>query len=267
MAHTFLLPFRHSSVPKKFSNVGIAVFTLMSLIFTLINPKLKIDSLSFQLLYICSIYFFSVLILLIVHASFGKTIRIVCTTGIIIFFLGLSSLFSQQGAIIFQIPLGNITINFYSIGVNRAILIWVRGLLSVSIVTLYSTTLTMQEFIQTLRNLFFPRILVTLIMLILRFTPILYEQGTEVKTSQELRGLRTGSFNNRFRAAGARVGGTLIRSTRKGTEVYEAMVTRGLEYAQLPKRVTSRWWINTLFIGVSMGIYIIIAGGLFYWIQ
>jgi energy-coupling factor transporter transmembrane protein EcfT len=263
----FLLPFRNTRITKAISNVGIAIFTLMSLVFILVNPRLKTEDFSLQLLYVCTIYIVSLLILLLFQASFRKTIGVIGTAFIVIFFLGISSLFSKQGDLLFQLPIGKVTIKFYSISTYRAILIWVRGLFSVSIVTLYSTTVTMQEFVQTLRSLFFPHMLVTLIMLILRYTPLLYEQGIEVKASQELRGLRIASFSNKFRAAGARVGGTLIRSTRKGTEVYEAMVARGLENAQFQKLSNSRWWIDVMSIGLSLGIYLIIAGGAFYWIQ
>jgi energy-coupling factor transporter transmembrane protein EcfT len=265
--HHFLFPFREQSKIHKISSVSLTFFMFFTIVFLLINPRMKVYSLGFQLVYITSIFAISCTILLIFYASVRKIVRIVLSGFLIIFFLGLTSFFSHKGTLVLQIPIGNTSINFYSGDIELAILIWIRGLFSLTIISLYSTILTIQEFLQTLRSMLIPSILVTIIMLILRYTPLLYEQGREIRSAQELRGIKTSSFKNRFQASAARVGSTLIRSTRKGTEVYEAMLLRGLETSKFSLQKNSKWIFNVLFLALTLTIYLILAGGFFYWIQ
>ncbi|NHJ03700.1 MAG: energy-coupling factor transporter transmembrane protein EcfT [Candidatus Heimdallarchaeota archaeon] len=248
---SFLLPFREKPIESQISPIAISILVVISLVFLLVS-KVLLD--------VVFVYVISLIFLLSLKARFFKTLKVVLTAGLIIFFLGLSSLFLKQGPIIFQVPIGSWTISFYEFAVQRAIFIWVRGIFSVSIITLYTTVITVQEFIQSLRSLFLPNILVTLILLILRYTPMLYQQGSEVKISQELRGLATAPFKRRFSAATSRIGGTLIRSMRKGSEVYEGMVLRGLENSEIIRRSKTKW-LDWLILPLIVGVISLVAGG------
>lgn len=251
-SNNFLLPFRDKRLTKPLSNIGLTITVVLSLVFLNISQEL-ID--------ILFVYLLTFVFFLIFRANFLRTIKIILSASIIIFFMGLPSFFMKQGSILFIIPIGKYSINFHDISVYRAIYIWVRGFFSVSIITLYTTILTVQEFISALRSLFIPNILVTLILLILRYTPMLYEQGNEIKTAQELRGISTAPFGRRFSAATSRIGGTLIRSLRKGTEVYEGMILRGLENSEFVKRNYVKW-LDFLVIPLIAGLFSLFAGGI-----
>ncbi|MFW9923332.1 MAG: energy-coupling factor transporter transmembrane component T family protein [Candidatus Thorarchaeota archaeon] len=261
----FVLPFREKPLKKPISNIGLSLITLITLIFLLVNPFLEGDIFYQKIVYISIIYSITLVLLLFFRGKFFKTLKVVVIAFIVIFFLGLSSFFLKQGELLIAIPIGKLTLNLYEIGVYRAIMIWMRGLFSVSIVVLYSTIVTLQEFIQALRSLFLPNILVTLILLILRYTPMLYSEGQEVHIAQKLRGLESAPFRRKFSATAARLGGTLIGSVRKGTQVYEGMVLRGLENSDLVKRSTTALldWIILPFICC---FYILLSGGFLAWI-
>ncbi len=251
----FLLPFRENMVSRPISHIGLTITMIVSSIFVLISKNL---------LDITLIYILSLIVFISFKGRIFKTIRVVASAFVIIFFLGLPSFFLHQGSIILVIPFGKHELLLYSIGVFRSIFIWVRGLCSVSIVTLYTTTITMQQFFESLRSIFIPNILVTLILLILRYTPLLYEQGNEVKTAQELRGLSNASFKRKFVSASSRIGGTLISSVNRGSEVFEGMLLRGLENSELVKRSSVNWF-DFIFIPIITVLFSSIAGGLIPW--
>jgi cobalt/nickel transport system permease protein len=255
-ADQFLLPFRDQTQNKALSNIALTLVMILSLVYI---------ALSDRLINILTIYFISLVFYLLFRARFLKTLNIVGTAYLVIFFIGLSSLFRGQGSIVLSIPIGKNGINIHYVDMIRAIYIWLRGIFSVSIITLYTTTITVQEFIQALRSIFLPNIIVTLILLILRYTPMLYQQGIEIRTAQELRGLRSAPYGRRFTAAASRIGGTLIRSIRKGTEVYEAMILRGLESSDLVKRSSVKW-LDFLIVPILAIVFTIIFGGFYHWI-
>jgi energy-coupling factor transporter transmembrane protein EcfT len=90
---------------------------------------------------------------------------------------------------------------------------------------------------------------------------MLIQQGKEVKISQELRGVATAPIGRKFSAATARIGGTLIRSIRKGTDVYEAMILRGLENDELVRRAKIKW-LDWIILPILAGLLSLIAGGI-----
>ena len=252
----FLLPFKDKEVKKPVSVIALSLLVVVTLIFILVNSTY---------LDILIVYFTTFIILSILGGRFFKTLNILASAYVIIFFLGLPSFFLHTGYTYIPVAIGKVVIKIYPAAARRAIFIWIRGLLSVSIVTLYSTMLTVQEFIQALKSLFLPNILVTLILLILRYTPMLYEQGTEVKISQELRGIQSAPYRRKFAAATSRLGGTLIRSFQKGTEVYEGMVLRGLENSEFVRRTKTKW-LDWIIIPIITGLYTLIAGGFITWL-
>ena len=252
----FLLPFREKTISRPITNIGLTILMIVSLFFILVSKTL---------LDITIVYLISLLLFLIFRGRFFKTLNVIATAYVIIFFLGLPSFFLQQGFPLLIIPIGTKQIVLYSIGVFRAIFIWIRGLFSVSIITLYTSTLTMQEFTESLRSIFLPNILVTFILLILRYTPLLYEQGNEIKTAQELRGLSNAPFKRRFAAATSRIGSTLISSAHRGSKVFEGMTLRGLENTEIVQRSSVNWF-DFIIIPIITVIFSFIAGGFITWL-
>ncbi|HUT80339.1 MAG TPA: energy-coupling factor transporter transmembrane component T [Candidatus Bathyarchaeia archaeon] len=252
----FLLPFCENLQSKAISSISLVIVMITSLVFISLNKSL---------IKIAIIYCISFILFLTVRARFFRTLKVVFSAFIIIFFLGLPSFFLHKGELWFSLNLGKLTVDFYEGSVYTAIFIWVKGFCSVSIITLFTTVITVQEFIQSLRSIFVPNIIVTLILLILRYTPMLFNQGNEIKIAQELRGLSSAPFKRKFAAATSRIGGTLIRSVRKGTEVYEAMLLRGLESSELVTRSSIKW-LDLLVNPIIAAIFSFITGGIFNWI-
>ena len=229
----FLLPFKERYEEKYVSSTAMTIAVFLSVIFMIVSK----DFLSIAFIYILTFFF-----LILMGASFLRTLRLISAASLLIFFLGIPSLFLENG-------------------LERAGFIWMRGILSVSVITLYSSAITMQEFIQSLRSLFFPNIIVIIILLILRYTPLLYQQGQEIRIAQELRGVSQTSSKNRFQATASLLGGTLIRSVRKGGEIYEAMLAKGLENYKIVRRGSIK--ILDPFIMVLFTILVsLLAGGI-----
>ncbi|MHA1303689.1 MAG: energy-coupling factor transporter transmembrane component T family protein [Candidatus Heimdallarchaeaceae archaeon] len=253
MPHSlFLLPFRETKREKKLSSTALLMAVVLTVVLILLADKL----LNVLLVYLVSFFFF-----LMMKASFYKTLKLIGAAAVVIFFLGIPSLFLQKGIIIFILRLGKNSISFYSEGVWRAIFIWVRGISSVSIITLFSTCVTMQEFVQSLRSLFVPNIMATIILMILRYAPMFLEEGEEIRVAQKLRGIDLAPRKRRFKATAALVGSTLIKSIRKGGETYEAMVLRGLESEQLLRREKITFWDPIVLLILTI-ISSLLSGGI-----
>lgn len=230
---SFILPFKKRYEEKYISNTAMTIAVFLSVIFMIISK----DYLSIALIYIITLFF-----CILMGASFLRTLRLISAASLLIFFLGIPSLFLENG-------------------LERAGFIWMRGILSVSVITLYSSAITMQEFVQSLRSLFIPNIIVIIILLILRYTPLLYQQGQEIRIAQELRGISQTSRKNRFKAVASLLGGTLIRSVRKGGEIYEAMLIRGIEDFKIVRRGSIK--ILDPFIMIAFTILVsLLAGGI-----
>ncbi|MHA1224503.1 MAG: energy-coupling factor transporter transmembrane component T family protein [Candidatus Heimdallarchaeaceae archaeon] len=240
MSH-FLLPFKEKYKEKYLSAQAITIavfFSVVALVLTIEFTKGFVQN----IITITSIYVVVIIFLLSLGASYRKTIALLFASALFIFFLGLPSLFLENGY-------------------EKAGLIWLRGLFSASILILYSTTVTMQEFVQSLRSIFFPNIIVTIILLILRYTPLLYEEGKEIRVSQELRGLDFASWKERIKAFGALLGGTLIRSVKKGGEIYEAMVLRGMENSKIVQRGKVKW-PDPIILVILAAVLSLLSGGI-----
>ncbi|MHA1115214.1 MAG: energy-coupling factor transporter transmembrane protein EcfT [Candidatus Heimdallarchaeum aukensis] len=248
----FLFPFSDKKNQRIFSSVALLIFTILVIVLFLLSNNLF----NIFIIYLGALIFF-----LSIKASIVRTIRLIIPASVLIFFLGIPSLFLKLGEVIYSNSFIGINFEIYSDGLNRALFIWVRGIFSVSVITLYTTCVTMQQFIQSLRSLFIPNIIVTIILLMLRYTPLLVEEGENIRTAQKMRGLDSASRKRKFQAAAALMGGILIKSIKHGTEVYEAMVLRGLEDNLLIKRerVTIADFLFLIFIST---LFSLISGGI-----
>lgn len=253
----FLLPFREKQkVTKKISAIALTLALVSSLVLLLI-PSVNFENLiDLSLIYLTTFIFF-----IIFGGQFFRTIKLNLPAMIIIFFLGLPTFFNQNGIELITFTIGSLKINLFMENMIKAIFIWLRGLYSVSLITLYSTCLTLQEFIQSLRSLFLPQLMVTIILLILRYSPMFYQQGIEIRTAQKMRGIELASRNKRFAAASAMMGGIIIKSIKHGDEIYEAMLLRGMASSDLIRR-GKIMILDPLILLVFVIIISLFSGGL-----
>jgi cobalt/nickel transport system permease protein len=149
----------------------------------------------------------------------------------VLFSLGIFNTFSKGSpdAIITTFQFLGFTVNVYSEGLRFFAQIMLRGICAVLIITTFTSSMTMQEFVDGLRDIRLPETMVSMIMLILRYAPLIFEEAATVRTAQTLRGLNLGTKKSRFAAAAAMLGLLFIRSYDRGLAVYEAMSLRGLK--------------------------------------
>ena len=149
----------------------------------------------------------------------------------VLFSLGIFNTFSKGSpdAIITTFQLLGLTVNVYQEGLRFFALIMLRGICAVLIITTFTSSMTMQEFVEGLRDIRLPETMVSIIMLILRYAPLIFEEAATVRTAQTLRGLGLATKRSRFEAAAAMLGMIFIRSYDRGLALYEAMSLRGLK--------------------------------------
>lgn len=217
--NNFLLPFRTER--KSFHMVLSApfrlLFVLTLLIILLVFPNY---------LLIGSIFLFGIIILLFHKANLRRAFPLIFPAFLILFVLSFPAIFTRGEAEV-RWSIGELDLVLKEEGLNNMGIVLARGLASVLLVTALTTTMTIEEFIQAHKALKVPRLFILTILLIMRYTPLMIEEGREINTAQKLRGIETASFKRRFKARGALIGSTIIKSINKGTEVYEAMILRG----------------------------------------
>lgn len=255
MSH-FLLPFRDQPLSLFLSPLGLTLSVIISLIMI---------SLSKDYLAIVLIFLIALILLISVQASVKHSIPLIISGFVIIFFLGLPSFFLNKGELIYVFQIFSLRFPIYSFGVHRALSIWLKGLCSVSLVTLYSSAVTMQEFIQSLRALFVPNIIILIVLMILRYTPMFYKEAKDIRLAQRLRGLDYAPRKRRFLAAASMFGSTLIKSLIHGEEVFHAMILRGLERYDIVKRAQIKW-MDPIFLVLFTVIISFLAGGIIQWL-
>ncbi|MHA1912233.1 MAG: energy-coupling factor transporter transmembrane component T family protein [Candidatus Kariarchaeaceae archaeon] len=217
--NTFLLPFR---TDRKNNHMVLSapfrlLFVLTLLIILLVFPNYKLISL---------IFLFGITILHFHKANLRRAFPLIFPALLILFVLTLPAVFTR-GETEIKWSIGGLELVMKEEGLNNMGIVLARGLASVFLVTTLTTTMTIEEFIQAHKALRVPRLFILTILLILRYTPLMIQEGREINTAQKLRGLETASFKRRFKARGALIGSTIIKSINKGTEVYEAMILRG----------------------------------------
>ena len=179
----------------------------------------------------------------------------------VLFSLVIFNTFSRGTTIIATYIILGFTVNVYQEGLRFFLLILIRGICAVLIITTFTSSMTMQEFIDGLRTIRLPETMVSMIMLILRYAPLIFEEGATVRTAQNLRGLNLGTIKSRIAAAAAMLGMIFIRSYDRGLAIYEAMSLRGLKSSkiQFKKAVPKKEYaVLTACILLCIAIWIII---------
>ena len=104
-----------------------------------------------------------------------------------------------------------------------------KGLFSFLAVYLLIATTGMEAVCAALQQLHLPRVLVTTILLIYRYTVLLLQEGNRISTAYALRA--PGQKGIHFRAWGSLLGQLLLRSIDRAQLVYESMQLRGFQGA------------------------------------
>jgi len=90
----------------------------------------------------------------------------------LVFVFPLPNIFSKGNTVIWTGQLWLLHVNITQEGLDFALIRWFRGFCCVLAILLTTSSMTETEFIEGLRGLYFPEIIVTMIMLLLRFFPL-----------------------------------------------------------------------------------------------
>jgi len=119
------------------------------------------------------------------------------------------------------------TIGEYAVraGVISMITITLKGIYAVIISYVFIATTSIEKFCEGLRQIFVPKLIITLIMLTYRYIGLLLEEADRVTTAYSLRA--PGQKGVHFKVWGSLAGQMLLRTMDRAEEIYESMKLRG----------------------------------------
>lgn len=120
-------------------------------------------------------------------------------------------------------------------GSIKGVLLFLKLLNASFLVTLLLSTTPLEEFLQTLKRLKFPVLIIDIIRFTLRYLSVLMEEIQKMLISQKSRGLKmNGVFMpwSTYQRLGQLIGVLLIRSFKRSERIHLAMVSRGMNWKE-----------------------------------
>ncbi len=155
---------------------------------------------------------------------------------------------------IYTIPKLNLYIS--AVGLQRAIILELRLLVSLSALQVVILTTTYSELVNAFRRLKVPKIFVLTLALMLRYIFVIHDEALRISRAREAR--TTGKIS-KFRAIksiGNSIGLIMIRSYERSDKVYKAMLARGFN-GDFPKFYERNYNSNIKYV-ISIAILLII---------
>ena len=139
--------------------------------------------------------------------------------------------FIQPGNIIWSYSWLHIT----DFGLNWAILLFVRMIVWLTTIIIYSSTTPLQEMASSFRKLKMPRDLAMILSIMVRFLFLFIDELTSIRKSQKSRNFNIHSKNTpykwRVKQVGYTIGMMFLKSYEQGERVHRSMVSRGFSDA------------------------------------
>lgn len=139
--------------------------------------------------------------------------------------------FIQPGNIIWSYSWLHIT----DFGLNWAILLFVRMIVCLTTIIIYSSTTPLQEMASSFRKLKMPRDLAMILSIMVRFLFLFIDELTSIRKSQKSRNFNIHSRNTpykwRVKQVGYTIGMMFLKSYEQGERVHRSMVSRGFSDA------------------------------------
>lgn len=139
--------------------------------------------------------------------------------------------FIQPGNIIWSYSWLHIT----DFGLNWAILLFVRMIVCLTTIIIYSSTTPLQEMASSFRKLKMPRDLAMILSIMVRFLFLFIDELTSIRKSQKSRNFNIHSKNTpykwRVKQVGYTIGMMFLKSYEQGEHVHRSMVSRGFSDA------------------------------------
>ncbi len=181
--------------------------------------------------------------------------------------MAVTLIFTTPGLPLFRLSVGPFSVTVSSAGLIRFVSLLLRSWLSVMMAVLLSTTTTFPQLLRAMRDLRFPRVLVSIISFAYRYLFVLADEALRLNQARVARaavlggGKAGGSIGWRARVLGGMVGSLFIRSYERSERIYNAMVARGYAgeirtLAEPPLRMADVG-AGVLFVLVVAGIQIV----------
>ena len=139
--------------------------------------------------------------------------------------------FIQPGNIIWSYSWLHIT----DFGLNWAILLFIRMIVCLTTIIIYSSTTPLQEMASSFRKLKMPRDLAMILSSMVRFLFLFIDELTSIRKSQKSRNFNIHSKNTpykwRVKQVGYTIGMMFLKSYEQGERVHRSMVSRGFSDA------------------------------------
>lgn len=171
--------------------------------------------------------------------------------------------FIQPGNIIWSYSWLHIT----DFGLNWAILLFIRMIVCLTTIIIYSSTTPLQEMASSFRKLKMPRDLAMILSIMVRFLFLFIDELTSIRKSQKSRNFNIHSKNTpykwRVKQVGYTIGMMFLKSYEQGERVHRSMVSRGFSDAsemfdekKSPEKIDYAFIISIILIIIILEIII-----------
>lgn len=257
-AHEFsILSFRDHSIMSRISPPIKLLLMIILVVFALITTS-----------------YFSIFFILLLGLVFAKLVhsRLVEVVDKALHILPLLLIlfswvpFFKGTTVIYVQPIGPFTIKIFQEGLAFATLAITRGISASLLVLSFTSSMTMREFTEGLRALGIPAAFVSIVLLTLRYFPLVLSEASKTRTAQSLRGIESASRMTRFKSTAALIGILFIRAITGAERVYDAMLCRGFKRT-MPIRVhrPSALEVSIILVIAFFTILIVIVGWQAMW--
>lgn len=169
-------------------------------------------------------------------------------------FIILFQPFIQPGTIIWQTSFFNIHIT--DVGLNWAILLFSRLIVSLTAIVILSSTSPMQEIVQSFKKLGLPNELSMILSIMVRFLFIFIDELESIRNAQKSRNFHIHSrltpYRWRILQVGYSIAMMFLKAYEKGERTYYSMLSRGFnensEMYQNKSRLDSKDYLYILII-------------------
>ena len=175
--------------------------------------------------------------------------------------------FIQPGNIIWSYSWLHIT----DFGLNWAILLLARMIVSLTAIIIYSSTTPLQEMASSFRKLKMPRDLAMILSIMVRFLFLFVDELAAIRKSQKSRNFSIHSdapYKWRVKQVGYTIGMMFLKSYEQGERVHKSMVSRGFSDASemfdektAPERSDYIYIVSLIIIVIVLEIIIINYSG------
>ncbi len=245
----FLLPFGEGQRPRRiFSPAAVLLSTLALAVLTTVQTEpLVVASV------ICAILVVGTVVRTRWRTVFSLALRF--EVIILIWLLLEPVLYGSTVLFTIATPLGSL--NVYAEGVRMGTLLALRMFALLLLFLTGLSHLTLAEFVDALRTLHVPAIMIGSLLVMLRYIPLFIEERDRLHEAQILRGFQRGSRWERITSLGYLVGSTIDRALDRSMTVYEAMLLRGFSsHSSLAGSGFRRWdtGLVACLIAIALGM-------------